>query len=57
MTKSMQAEPKQLNRLQREVLDTLCIENCEIKRSPALSRCVFETLSSSRGLALKICAN
>ena len=46
MTKSMQAEPKQLNRLQREVLDTLCIENREIKRSPALSRCVFETLSS-----------
>ena len=46
MTKSMQAEPKQLNRLQREVLDTLCIENREIKRSPALTRCVFETLSS-----------
>ena len=39
MTKSsMQAEPKQLTRLQREVLDTLCIENCEIKRSPALTR-------------------
>ena len=47
MTKfSMQAEPKQLNRLQREVLDTLCIENREIKRSPALTRCVSETLSS-----------
>ena len=42
----MQAEPKQLNRLQREVLDTLCIENREIKRSPALTRCVSETLSS-----------
>ena len=47
MTKfSMQGDPKQLNRLQREVLDTLCIENREIKRSPALNRCVFETLSS-----------
>ena len=46
MTKSMQAEPKQLNRLQREVLDTLCIENREIKRSAALTRCVSETLSS-----------
>jgi hypothetical protein len=46
MTKfAMQAEPKQLNRLQRE-LDTLCIENREIKRSPALTRCVSETLSS-----------
>ena len=47
MTKlSMQAEPKQLNRLQREVLETLCIENCEIKRSTALTRCVSETLSN-----------
>ena len=47
MTKfSMQAEPKQLNRLQREVLDTLCIENCETKRSAALTRCVSETLSN-----------
>jgi hypothetical protein len=45
-TFSMQAEPKQLNRLQREVLDTLCIENCEIKRSAALTRCVSETLNS-----------
>ena len=46
MTKSMQAEPKQLNRLQREVVDTLCIENREIKRSAALTRCVSETLSN-----------
>jgi hypothetical protein len=47
MTKSSrQAEPKQLNRLQREVLDTLCIENREIKRSAALTRCVSETLSN-----------
>ena len=46
MTKSMQAEPKQLNRLQREVLDTLCIENREIKRSAALTKCVSETLGS-----------
>ena len=48
MTKfSMQAEPmRQLNWLRREVLDTLCIENREIKRSPALTRCVSETLSS-----------
>ena len=47
MTKfSMQAEPKQLNRLQREVLDTLCIENRETKRSAALTRCVSETLSN-----------
>ena len=47
MTKfSMQDEPKQLNRLQREVLDTLCIENREIKRSAALTRCVSETLNN-----------
>ena len=47
MTKfSMQAEPKQqLNRLQREVLDTLCIE-IQIKRSAALTKCISETLSS-----------
>ena len=50
MTKySMQAEPKQLNRLQREVLDTLCIENRETKRSAALTRCVSETLSTRQG--------
>ena len=47
MTKfSMQSEPQQLNRLQREVLDTLCIENREIKRSAALTKCVSETLGS-----------
>ena len=43
---SMQTEPKQLNRLQREVLETLCIENREIKRSAALTRCISETLSN-----------
>ena len=32
--------------LLRELVDTLCIENREIKRSAALTRCVSETLSS-----------
>ena len=39
MTKfSMQAEPKQLNRLQREVLDTLCIENRRDQSQPCIDQ-------------------
>ena len=38
MTKSMQAEPKQLYRLQREVLDTLCIENSRDQTQPCIEQ-------------------